>query len=74
MIMTTVECRWFCGTGHAVVDSSCKPAAALLLLLQRLEREIADFSKDHDKRVKAATAKLKAAKQVRRTQPNILCR
>jgi hypothetical protein len=36
--------------------------------LQRLEREIADFSKDHDKRVKAATAKLKAAKQVRTIQ------
>jgi hypothetical protein len=35
------------------------------VVLQRLEREIADFSKDHDKRVKAATAKLKAAKQVR---------
>jgi hypothetical protein len=33
--------------------------------MQRLEREIADFSKDHDKRIKAAQAKLKAAKQVR---------
>jgi hypothetical protein len=33
--------------------------------VQSLEREIADFSKDRDKRVKAAQAKLKAAKQVR---------
>lgn len=33
-------------------------------VLQSLEREIADFSKDRDKRVKAAQAKLKAAKQV----------
>jgi hypothetical protein len=43
----------------------------LLLLLQRLEREIADFSKDHDKRVKAATTKLKAAKQVGAAQPRL---
>uniref|UniRef100_A0A383VT73 Structural maintenance of chromosomes protein n=1 Tax=Tetradesmus obliquus TaxID=3088 RepID=A0A383VT73_TETOB len=35
----------------------------MVALAKRLEREIADFSKDHDKRVKAATAKLKAAKQ-----------
>lgn len=34
------------------------------LHLQKLEKEIADFSKDHDKRVKAAQAKLKTAKQV----------
>jgi hypothetical protein len=33
--------------------------------VQSLEREITDFSKDRDKRVKAAQAKLKAAKQVR---------
>eukprot|EP00878_Enallax_costatus_P012275 GHUV01012822.1.p1 GENE.GHUV01012822.1~~GHUV01012822.1.p1 ORF type:complete len:987 (+),score=463.32 GHUV01012822.1:251-3211(+) len=32
-------------------------------LAKRLEKEIADFSKDHDKRVKTAQAKLKAAKQ-----------
>jgi hypothetical protein len=31
---------------------------------QRLEQEIADFSKDADKRLKAAQTKLKAAKQV----------
>ncbi|WIA16380.1 hypothetical protein OEZ85_013075 [Tetradesmus obliquus] len=35
----------------------------MVALAKHLEREIADFSKDHDKRVKAATAKLKAAKQ-----------
>eukprot|EP00775_Hariotina_reticulata_P003904 gene3904-4158_t len=35
----------------------------MLDLAKRLEREIADFSKDHDKRVKAAQAKLKEAKK-----------
>lgn len=44
-------------------NAAVKPMFACCCL-QSLEREIADFSKDRDKRVKAAQAKLKAAKQV----------
>lgn len=46
--------------------STPPPSLCVTPLVQSLEREIADFSKDRDKRVKAAQAKLKASKQVRR--------
>lgn len=58
----------------STTDVLCAPVCTLLLAVpccavavvsQSLEREIADFGKDRDKRVKAAQAKLKAAKQVR---------
>lgn len=50
-------------------NSQCDQRQQLLVcwcsgVLQLLEKEIADFSKDRDKRVKAAQSKLKAAKQV----------
>jgi hypothetical protein len=51
-----------------LTDSWCQrllPMFCNLCILQRLEGEIANFAKDHDKRVKAAQAKLKEAKKVK---------
>lgn len=51
-----------CASEHVKARSGAQ--GVVCVVLQSLEREIADFSKDRDKRVKAAQTKLKAAKQV----------